>query len=156
MNLDYWPAKSFDFDRVFRKTVNPKGINPEVAQVRQELNEFKEELKPWLQEIAEIRMEKLKLLKEFVELYIVIDPEGRLNVKQFNPMFVKFVKTTSGMILEPNTIKGLMESLFNKSKDDGNFWYKGHRDCFYRGLRWRDEIQAQYTNNGISDVGVGN
>lgn len=135
--MDFWPDNPFDFDRVFRTTVSGKNADPEVVQVRNELNEFKTELKPWLQEVADSRKVKLELLKTFLHDYVVVDTSGKLNVTEFNPMFVDYVKTKSGLILEPTSIKGMMESLFGKVKDDPEFWYKGHRDCFYRTLRWR-------------------
>jgi hypothetical protein len=146
--MDFWPDHDFDFDRVFRTTVNPKGVDPELAKVRQELNDIKSELKPWLQEVGDSRKSKLELLKTFLQTYIVSDASGKLSVKEFNPMFVKFVHTKSGLIVEPTSIKGYMESLFNKSKDDPNFWYKGHRECFYRGLRWKtqDELAQNQTS----------
>jgi hypothetical protein len=149
--MDFWPDNDFDFDRVFRTTVNPKGVDPEVAKLRQELNEFKTELKPWLQEVGDSRKTKLELLKTFIQTYIVSDPSGKLSVKEFNPMFVKYVHTKSGLIVEPTSIKGYMESLFNKPKDDPKFWYKGHRECFYSGLRWKTpEDSSQITSADAS------
>ena len=141
--MDFWPDNDFDFDRVFRTTVNPKGVDPELAKVRQELNDFKTELKPWLQEVGDSRKTKLELLKTFLQTYIVSDGSGKLSVKEFNPMFVKYVHTKSGLIVEPTSIKGYMESLFSKPKDDPNFWYKGHRECFYKGLRWKTKEESE-------------
>jgi len=137
--MDFWPDNVFDFDRVFRTTVNSQDSDPEVKKLREELNEFKTELKPWLQDLGDTRKTKLELLKEFLKQYVVTDVSGKLSVKEFNPMFVKYVHTKSGLVVEPNTIKGLMETLFNKNKNDGDFWYKGHRECFYKGLRWKSK-----------------
>lgn len=130
--MDFWPDRDFNFNHIFNITVNPKKTSPEVVNLRQELNEFKTELKPWLQEIGDSRIAKLNLLKNFLNEYVVSNPSGKLSVKEFNPMIVKYVKMKSGLPLETISIKGLMESLFNKSKDDVNFWYKG--DKYFSGI----------------------
>jgi hypothetical protein len=134
--MDLWPQRDFDFDRVFKTTVNPSGIDQEVAKVREELNQFKTELKPWLQEVGDSRVKKIEALKQFLKEYVVSDPSGKLNVSEFNPMVFSYIQNKTGLITETTSIKSYMESLFNKSKDDGDFWYKGHRDCFYKGIRW--------------------
>ena len=144
--MDFWPDYNYDFDTVFKTTVNPEGTHPEVSTVRQELNEFKIELKPWLQEVGDSRKVKLELLKAFLEAYVVSDPGSKLSVKEFNPMVVKYVHAKSGLVLEPTSIKGLMEALFNKPKGDPNFWYKGHRDNFYKELRWKNQMEPLKSN----------
>lgn len=137
--MDLWPQRDFDFDRVFSTTANPSGVDPELAKVRDELNQFKTELKPWLQEIGDSKMRKLQSLGEFLTEYVIIDPNGKLNVTEFNPMVFEYIKSKTGLITEITSIKGYMESLYNKSKDDSTFWYKGHRDCFYAGIRWKTQ-----------------
>ncbi len=144
--MDFWPDHDFDFNNVFRVTTNPKGVDPEVAKLRVELNEFKTELKPWLQEVGDSRKAKLDLLKSFLQTYIVSDASGKLSVNELNPMFVKYVHTKSGLVVEPTSIKGYMETLFNKPKHDPNFWYKGNVGCFYSGIRWKTPQESAQVN----------
>lgn len=146
--MDLGFGRDFDFDRVFNTTINPSGVDPEVAKVREELNQFKIELKPWLQEVGDSRSRKIESLKKFLTEYVIIDSDGKLNISELNPMIYAFIKNDTGLITETTSIKGYMELLYNRSKDDPNFWYKGNRNCFYKGLRWKtSEERAIHKSN---------
>lgn len=142
---DYWPEMSFDIDRVFRQIQGKPDENPEVKQLRAEMNTFKKELKPWVKEETYARQEKLRLLCNFLRSFIVKtdDSNARLAVNELNPAFVKYAWTKGGIVIQPFEIKGLMYQLFELDpKEDElkpsneRFWYKGNNGCFYRTLRW--------------------
>lgn len=50
-------------------------LQEELNELRQEVNDLKTELKP----------RKLQSLGEFLTEYVILDPNGKLNVTEFNP-----------------------------------------------------------------------
>ncbi len=135
--MDLWPQREFDFDKVFRATTNPEGVDPDIAKVRKELNDFKTELKPWLQEVGDSRRRRLEMLGEFLHSFVILDMNGRLAVSELNPVVCKYIYEKTGLVTETTSIKRYMETLYEKPKNDTNFWYKGNGGCFYKGIRWR-------------------
>jgi hypothetical protein len=138
-SIDYWPEMSFDFNRVFRQIKGEPDESEDVKKLRSELNSFKTELKPWIEEVGDTRHEKLKLLRKFLGEFVFVDrdPQAKLAVNELNPMFVDYAMKKGGITIQPNEIKGLMCQLFNKDRNDTSFWYKGNNGCYYHGIRWK-------------------
>ncbi len=133
--MDLWLSYSYDLDSILQNTTNSVKNNSEITTLKTELINFKTEVQPWLQEINDIKTTKLELIRNFVNIYVINNCNDKLNVKEFNSAIVKYVYTMSSLMLKPTIIKGLMEIIFNKSKNNSNFWYKKHKDYFYKELR---------------------
>src|ERR1700678_1581502 len=145
--MDLWFQPECDFDKLFTATVNPKGVSPEVAKVRDELNNFKADLKPWLQEVGDSRKKKLEVFGEFLQNYVILDPNGKLAVSELNPIICNYIHKKTGLITETTSIKGYMETLYERTKSNDQqlpFWYHGNGGYFYRGIRWKTPAEMNH------------